>query len=417
MKILWLSHLIPYPPKGGVLQRAHHMVRELAKRNQVDLLAFNQESLIAPMFRSVKDGLDEARKELGSICRYVEFVPIHSTDGPFGQYGLALHSLFTKDPYTIRWLNSRQYGTAVEKLVKSTKYDLVHFDTVSLVRYKRMVGKTPTVLDHHNVESHMMLRRAQNETNALKKWYFKQEGKRLERIEREFCPQFSLNVMCSQIDKNRLHKITPTSRIEVIPNGVDTDFFCPHAVQDHQRSIIFVGTLNWYPNIEAVRFIAFKIWPKLKVEVPGISVDIIGAHPPDDIRSIAAADKRFNVHGFVDDIRSNFEQAAVYVCPIRDGGGTKLKILDALAMQKAIVAHPIACEGIDVTDGKDVAFAEEPDDYVDLIKRLIDDNEARKNLGRNARKLAENHYSYKKIGESMSDLYAEIAGISTHNSV
>jgi len=217
--------------------------------------------------------------------------------------------------------------------------------------------------------------------------------------------------MCSDVDQRRLKEIAPDSRIEVVPNGVDVDYFRPLTGVEQVPALVFVGTLNWYPNIEAVRFIAFELWPLLKKELSGVTVDIIGANPPKDICDVAVSDPDFHVHGFVDDIRGLIDRAAIYVCPIRDGGGTKLKILDALAMQKAIVAHPIACEGIDVTNGENVVFAEEPLEYVNAIRRLLDDPAERQRLGRNARKCAVDRYSYENIGESLSNLYIETAGI------
>ncbi|MDX2503323.1 MAG: glycosyltransferase family 4 protein [Gammaproteobacteria bacterium] len=172
-----------------------------------------------------------------------------------------------------------------------------------------------------------------------------------------------------------------------------------------KNSLIFIGRLNWYPNTAAVRFIAHKIWPALKAVMPGVNIDIIGANPPDDLLMLAGKDSNFQVHGFVNDIHAFLNEAAVYLCPITDGGGTKLKILDALSMNKAIVAHPIACEGIGVTNGKNVMFAESVDEYVAVIKQLFNDKDLRKSIGGEARLLIEEEYSYAKIGKKLSDLY------------
>ena len=172
-------------------------------------------------------------------------------------------------------------------------------------------------------------------------------------------------------------------------------------------SIIFAGTLSWYPNRQAVDFLAREIWPRLKAAAPKSSVDIVGANPPAELLELGRRDPDFRVHGFVDDVRTYLDRASVYVCPITDGGGTKLKILDALAMGKAIVADPIACEGIDVTDGVDVVFASRPEEYVSAIRRLFSDREERMRLGENARRLAEAKYAYSMIGEKLARLVRE----------
>ena len=408
MRILWLSHLIPHPPKGGVLQRAYNMVRELGRYHAVDLLAFQQENLMGPLVKDLAEGEADARSALSQFCDYVEFFSIESNRGPLGDYWLAARSLLTRDPYNMNWLKSKRFAEAIRERLLAVDYDIVHFDTISLAVYLDAIGDVPAVLDHHNIESHMLLRRARNESGILRSWYMRQEGTRLKDIETRLCPRFALNITCSELDSERLNEFCPQAKCEVVPNGVDTSFFVPGEGRSTERSLIFVGTLNWYPNVEAVRFIANEIWPRLRDADSTVSVDIVGAHPPDDIVAVGRADSRFRVHGFVDEMLPMLDAAGVYVCPIRDGGGTKLKILDALSMSKAIIADPIACEGIDVTDGKDVIFASTPDAYVAEILRVLDDQELRARLGGNARKLAQEKYDYAAIGKQLAGLFEEL---------
>jgi glycosyltransferase involved in cell wall biosynthesis len=405
MKILWLSHLIPYPPKGGVLQRSYHLLNQLTKYHDVDLLAFNQKELIGPLFNSVEEGEQEALKHLSAICNKVEFFEIPCDKSPINKKLLAFKSLFTRFPYTLNWLLSEQFSARLKELIYKEKYDFIHFDTISLAPYLSSCNSIPTSLDHHNIESHMLFRRASKETNIVKKLYFFQEGKRLEKYERIYCPKFSFNFTCSDVDTKRLLEISPTSFAHTIPNGVDTTYFTPEPPLEKKNSLLFIGTLNWYPNIEAVEFIAQKIWPQIKRDIPETQVDIIGANPPDSIKRVAQNDKNFYAHGFVDDILPYFKQAKCYVCPIKDGGGTKLKILDALSMGMAIVADPIACEGIDVTDRKDVVFAETPAQYMAAITEILQDQKLRETLQLNARKLAVKMYSFDNIGKELSSLF------------
>jgi len=385
------------------------MLREVAKYHEVDLIAFNQNDLISPLFPSVDQGVNEARKELGSFCNKLEFLQIPQDQSKIGKYTLAFRSIFTSDPYTVNWLKSDEYAKVLQEFIEEGSYDLIHFDTISLIPYFKYAEGVSTVLDHHNIESHMLLRRADNESNTLKKWYYRQEGKRLERQEKNICPRFSLNITCSKVDADRLEVIAPGSKVEEVPNGVDVNYFKPDTNIQQELSLIFVGTLSWYPNIEAVHFIADEIWPLLKNELPDVSIDIIGANPPEDIVKLSRKDPSFRVHGFVEDVRPFMDRALVYICPINDGGGTKLKILDALSMRKAIVAHPIACEGINVTDGRNVLFAEDSAQYISAIKRLIEDADFRNRIGDEARTLAEDEYSYMKIGKKLSELFVGCA--------
>ncbi len=400
LKILWLSHLVPYPPKAGVLLRSYHLVREMARRNELDLLAFVQRNLLAPMYADVDEGLNEAHRSLSEYCREVDFFPLDSDRHARGREILALKALLKRKAYNELWATSGAFRQRIAAAIASTDYDVVHFDTISLMQYADLVPEgCATVLDHHNVESHMLWRRADNEGNPLKKAYFSLEARRVEALEKQWCPAVDLNIVCSDMDGDRLREVAPGSHVVTVPNGVDIGFFDAPAGQPRARRIVFVGTLDWYPNTAAVRIIAHEIWPRLRERDPEIECDIIGGRPPADLVELADRDDRFHVHGFVDDIHPWMDQALCYVCPIQDGGGTKLKILDALAMSKAIIAHPIACEGIAVTNGLDVMFAETPDQYVEAILRLRDDGPLRHGLEQNARRLAVEKYSFHAIGD------------------
>ena len=407
MKILWLSHFIPYPPKGGVLQRGYHLLKQTAKYHEVHLLSFNQKDLISPLFESLQSGINEAETHLQQFCKTVEFLPIPCDESKFKKKFLAIKSLFTKFPYTLNWLESDQFAQRLKEILSETDFDFIHFDTISLAPFKHLCGSTPCSLDHHNIESHMLYRRSDKESNLLKKAYFYQEGKRLERYEKSYCPEFTFNFTCSEIDTERLLEIAPDCHAHTIPNGVDTEYFKPDPSYTKSNRIIFAGTLSWYPNIEAVNFIATEIWPGIKAEQPDICLDIIGANPPENIVNLAKNDTSFNVYGFVDDIRPLLGQAKCYVCPIKDGGGTKLKIIDALSMGMAIVADDIACEGINVTENKNVLFASSPQDYLAAIQLVLEDSSLQNNLEQEARELAVEEYSYDKIGKELSLLFTQ----------
>jgi glycosyltransferase involved in cell wall biosynthesis len=156
--------------------------------------------------------------------------------------------------------------------------------------------------------------------------------------------------------------------------------------------------MNWYPNVDAVKYFLREVWPRLRAEVPAATFDVVGAGAPPTLKELAARSAGVTLHGYVPEIRPLLGRAALYVCPIRDGGGTKLKILDALSMEKCIVAHAVACEGIAVTPEIDVVYAESAGDFVAQIKRLFADPERRRTMGAAARQLAVDKYSFKAIG-------------------
>jgi len=414
MKILWLSHLIPYPPKGGVLQRSYNLIRELSKYHEVSLLAFNQSALLGSMFSSVSAGKKEAKRHLLEFCNDVEFVDIPSEKEPLGKYILALKSLFTRYPYTVNWLASKEMSFLIEKILGNNQFDLIHFDTISLAIYLPHFGDTPKVLDHHNIESHMMLRRAEQEQNLLKKFYYYQEGKKLSSYEKTICKDFDLHITCSELDSERLRSIDSGLNIDEIPNGVDVEYFIPNSENEQGARLVFAGGLNWYPNQDAMLFFAREIWPILKRRCPEIEMDLIGKNPPKELCDLGERDQNYHVHGFVDDVRGYISRASVYVCPIRDGGGTKLKLLDAFSMGKAVVAHPAACEGIDITEDENVFLAENANAFSDKIIDLLGDRNKRRRVGLSARMLVEKSYSFVRIGQKLSSNYELLVKFSSN---
>jgi glycosyltransferase involved in cell wall biosynthesis len=364
-------------------------------------LAFVQRKIIEDLLGDVVEGLNRAREHLSQYCARVQFLPIPSDSSSLRRTWLAACSLTGAHPYTIRWLQSDIAWSVAADWNAAIDFDVVHFDTLSLAPYRKIFRRGAISLDHHNIESEMMLRRARIEGHPLKRLYFWQEGLRLRRYERRVCPDFDLNITCSSLDTQRLERVAPGVTVAEVPNGVDTEYFFPNGNFEYPLNLVFAGNMSWYPNAAAMLFFADRVWPCLKAKVPGVTIDVIGGNPPPRLSALSERDGDFRVHGFVPDVRPYISRAAAYVCPIMDGGGTKLKILDALAMGKAIVAHPIACEGIEVQDGRDVIFARKPDEFVKSIATVLESPELRNQLSLNARSLAVSSYSYSFIGQRL----------------
>ena len=410
MQILWVSQVIPYPPKAGVLIRCFNLLRSVAQTHDVDLVAFVQEPFLKTFFSDVESGLDECRQVLAGFCRTVTFVPIESQQRPLGRARTALEGLFSLDCYTVRWLRSAEATRSIQQLTREHRYDLAHFDTIALAQYRNLLAEVPCTLGHHNIESHMLLRRAELDGNWMRKAYFFQEGLRLRRYEQRVAHDFTAHITCSELDNERLRQVVPGTRALCIPNGVDVQFLTPMGGPTRPNSLIFVGTMNWYPNVEAVLFLLSEIWPLIRAKRPDATLDIVGAGAPAAITESATNSAGVTLHGYVPDFRPLIDSAALYVCPIRDGGGTKLKILDAMAMAKCIVAHPIACEGIDVTDGKDCVFADSAADFATRIDQLMGNGARRAELGAGARELAETQYAFDSIGSQLVKVFEDVAG-------
>jgi len=398
MKILWLSHFLPYPPHGGAKQRSYNLIKEMAKKHSIYLLAINHESFDSQL----------AIHDLRHLCAEVEIIDIPKY--PIYKSYKALSSLLSLEPYAVSWLKNKRFKSSITGIMKRTKIDAVHFDSIDITWCIDAVKNIPKMLNHHNIESQMMYRRAIHEYNFLKKMFFFLEYFKLKNYERFICPKFKYSLTVSMLDKTRLAALCPSIKIEVIPNGVDTDYFKPTPVDPLHHSLIFAGRMGWYPNHDAMVFFFNEIWPILKKEIPDVKIFILGGDLSKFLSGICGKYPDIEITGFVEDVRPYMDKSQVYVCPIRDGGGTKLKILDALAMAKPIVAHPVAIEGIEVSPEKHLLVATTPLEFVIAIKRLFANASLRETLSAEGRKIVLEKYDFKKIGEKLSALYQNMSG-------
>ena len=239
----------------------------------------------------------------------------------------------------------------------------------------------------------------------MKRLYLENEARKLENFERSRCPSVDVNLTVSPLDGEGLREIAPGVCVRVVDNGVDVGFFRPTAApRNGRRGLVFAGGMDWYPNREAMLFFAQKIWPALVEDDPRRTVTIVGREPPPQVLA-ASRDSRVTVTGFVDDVRPYLDRAAIYVCPIRDGGGTRLKILDALAMAKPLVATALAVEGLDLQEGTHYLRAEKPAEFVEKIRRLERDGGLRDRLARAGRQLVESRFSWDAIGSKLEAAY------------
>jgi len=388
--------------------RSYNLIRELCRHHEVDLFAFNQPKLLGAYFKSVEEGLAAAREHLSRFLGdlHIEEMPVEQKR--YGRPLLALRSLFSAHPYTINWLKSPQATEKLKELAASQPYDVIHYDTISLAPYHDCRDARPTVMDHHNVESHMMIRRAGNEKNPLKKLYFLQEGLRLKNYEQRTLKMFDTHITCSDDDRARLLKIDASLNVHTVPNGISLSA-PPVRNPIKPARLLFIGGLDWYPNRDAVAFLLNEIWPLVIARTSSVELHIVGKNPPPTLKAAAAKLPKTFLHGFVDDIESIYNEATLYVCPIRDGGGTKLKILDAMAHAIPVLAHPIACEGIGVTADTNVIFAESATSFADRILELVTADAELTRIGKGGYDLVREKYDFEQIGNELAKLFSNTA--------
>jgi len=399
MKVLFLSQIVPYPPHGGVLQRGYNLVRELGREARVHLLAF-----VHPDVLATEAALRESQAALEKFCETVEYFPLWPKASPVHRIvGLAASALSPR-PFSVLAHRSAAFQRRVSELVASKSFDVIHVDTVALAQFLDRKWSIPTVLTHHNIESQLMDRRAGAESGLLARFYLRQETKKLLAYEAEMSGTFDVNVFVSHTDEQTLMGRVPGLRTAIVPNGVDVEYFTPKQGKD-VPALIYTGGMNMFANRDAVMFFLNEIWPLIRKQVPEVRFFAVGQDPPKELLDLAARDSQVVVTGYVNDVRPLVWDASVYVVPLRVGGGTRLKVLDAMAMGKAMVSTSIGCEGLDVRPDEHLLVADSPAQFALKTVRLLQDPNRRGALGRTARELVERRYSWRTIGGQLLDAY------------
>lgn len=396
MRVLWLSHLVPYPPVSGALQRSFHLLSGVAARHEVTLLAFNQRKLLG-----TEEAVTAARAALEAICRRVVVHPIPADRSRLARARLVGRALLSSSPYVARWLDLSAYRADLLAAVRREAFDLVHVDTVGLAPHARIAGDLPVALNHHNVESHMMARRAEREASPLARAFFRREAAKLRRLEQAHAGCAGINLVVSELDRSRLLAAAPGATVTVCPNGTDPVYFRPGGTGPEEGHLLFLGGMSWYPNLNGVRYFVREVWPRLVRRAARAKLTVVGADPPDDLRRLAATDPRIRLTGQVADVRPYFDRADIFVCPILDGGGTRVKVLDAMAMAKPIVSTTLGCEGLDLAPERDYLAADTPEAFVEQICRLIDDSRLRAAMGERGRRVVLEQYAWARIVERL----------------
>ena len=409
MRILWLGHNLAYPPKGGPLQRNYNLLREAAKQHEVHALVFDQ-----PASRPLGVTPEDCVEALKKFCASVDWVPLSQDPIGIGRYWRAFSGMVTGEPYEFRWLRSKDMMERVQRLATRLRFDVVHADTLGLAPYVSFFPDAGTVLNHHDIESALVQRRACSERNTVWRAFWAREAIHLLAAERRWCPSFHVNMVVSDDEGQLVKPSCGESNICVVPNGVDVGYFTPRPDPGGNR-LLFCGRLDQLANRGAITYFFKSIWPVLAGKVQELEIDVVGKNPPTWLVELSQCDPRVRVPGFVDDIRPYFQKATVFVCPITEGGGTRLKILDALAMGMPVLATTFAASGLSLHDGQHLLIADTPGTFVERTMQLLSDSPLRLRLARGAIDVVRRTYSWDTIGHSLVSAYEEAIYKSKNN--
>jgi sugar transferase (PEP-CTERM/EpsH1 system associated) len=401
MRILWLKSDLLLPlDKGGKL-RTWHLMRHLARRHEISYVAF------APPDepREHVDGMRE-------VARSVHVVP--RSEPPKRSlrfYADAARHLADPLPYAAGKYRSRAFTRQVQTLLGEREFDLIVCDFLIPAVNLPSQLPCPAVLFTHNVEAEIWRRHIETRTDPIRRFLFGVQHRRMLRFEGRTLARFDGVLAVSEADRDTLDRLYPDAArppIQVIPTGVDTEFFAPTTSSAKSRSLVFTGSMDWLPNEDAMVFFCRDVLPRIRAAEPDVRLSIVGRAPTPAVARLAH-DSAITVTGRVDDVRPYMANAAVYVVPLRIGGGTRLKIFEAMAMGKAVVSTAVGAEGLPVIDGQHLVLADEPQRFADGVVRLLRDIDRRRSLEAAARALVVERYDWSAVAGELERALAWFA--------
>jgi glycosyltransferase involved in cell wall biosynthesis len=389
--------MTPFPPDGGAEIRSYHLMRLLAEHYEVTALCLWRAGDSATGAAARISGLNEIPG-----VKAIGFPRVHGVARSVLSHA---RSLATSRVYTTYTVYSPTYRAELERLLAANQFDIIHVDSLDLAAYLPLLPLERVVCGHHNIESSLLRRRASAERSRIRRGYIRYQAKLMEVAERRWCPVVALNVMVSSADAHTMERLAPGSQTVVVPNGVDTSTYVP--AQSERHGLVFVGGTSWFPNRDALSYFAFEILPRIRerMDVPVVWV----GHADRASRAIAQR-AGITMTGFVSDIRPYVHASACFIVPLRVGGGTRLKILDAWAMGSAVVSTSIGCEGLDAVDGLNIQIRDDPEGFATAVAEVLDDPTLRETLGQSGRRTAEVTYSWDVIGRDMIPRYTRVNG-------
>ena len=410
MRILWLKSDLLLPlDKGGKL-RTWHLMRHLARSHEITYLAFAEPG--TP--RANIGGMSEVAARVETITR---------SDPPKGSlrfFADAAAHLVDPLPYAVGKYRSRAYRAKLAQLLREERFNLLVCDFLFPAVNLPSRLPCPAVMFTHNVESEIWRRHADTQTAPLQRLLYGAQYRRMLRYEGRALARFDGILAVSDADAHTFARLYPdamTRPVHVVQTGVDTEYFSPNA---NPRSavpppqLVFTGSMDWLPNEDAMIFFAREILPLVRAEAPDVRLAIVGRAPTPAVQKLAD-DPAITVTGRVDDVRPYMEAATAYVVPLRIGGGTRLKIFEAMAMGKAVVSTTVGAEGLPLESGRHVLVADEPHTFARAVVRLIRDEERRLELGRAARTLVVERYDWSSVSGALEAALNTIADCGMRN--
>lgn len=395
MKILYLSAWFPYPPDNGARIRAYYLMKSLAEKHDVYLISLLQD-----------DSDPVNADKLSSVCKVVS---LHRSNWFRGGSLKSFLGYFSRVPRSVVETFNLEVIRSVREAIDTINPNVIIASSLGVAAYIPHDVNIATVLDEHNCEFGILKRSVETASGCIRRFRAELTWKKAMQWEKSICRRFDAVTIVSERDKQMLLKACPSlSAVHVVPNGVDTELYSHVKYNPRPAILIYNGALTYGANLDAIRFYISEIYPILRKTIPAVKLVVTGRTSGVDLTGIADC-SGIELTGYVEDIRTVLESSAACIIPLRQGGGTRLKILEAMAAGVPVVSTSIGAEGIEAVPGKHLLIADEPFEFANVVGQVLGDDSLNRNLRTAARDLVEEKYSWKKISVLFSDIIESVA--------
>lgn len=395
LRVLVVDEEIPYPPDAGKRIRTWNLLRRLACRHSVHLLCYGQES----------DPSVGALKSAGIAVHLVR--SSQDREGP-ALYARLFINLFSPYPFSVTKHYSSRYQKAYDELIKGSHWDLIQCEWTPYARFVMRSKNVPIVIVAHNVESQIWLRRALHGRNFAQKIFFRLQAWKMDSFERRAMENAHAVTAVTELDAQVMRQWANES-VTVVPNGVDLKSYNEAYELERENEILSVASLDWFPNVDAIEYFVNEILPLVQRNHPTAVLRVVGRRPAGSLKERLSKVPGVDFVGEVADVRPYLDRASVIVVPLRIGGGSRLKILEALAAGKAVVSTSIGAEGLGLTSGREMRIADSSDDFASQVSELLASKETRRRLGAAGRKRVVEQYGWDGISRVLEGVWQKVA--------
>ena len=415
MKVLIITAFLPYPLNNGGRVRQYHMLKRLAQNynHEIVLVSFIQsmdELVYLPILQSFCTRIETVLRKKSMFSAQ----SISRFNFRKKQFLNLLNCIFVNEPLGVLQFLSGKMQAKIKAVMSEQVFDIVQIEFTQMASYVPQDSKIPTVLIEHDVDFIRQLRNFRNTSRPIPKFESFFEWLKTKKYEIEMCQKYKKVIVMSSVDKEVLLAEDKNLDISVVGNGVDTAYFKPMDMEYDNRTLVFLGSPSHGPNLDGLRYFCKEIYPKVRARLPNIRLAVLGEGW---IAAFAefCCDKGITLKGYVEDLRPYLAHCAALIVPLRVGSGTRLKILEALAMGCPVVSTSVGCEGLEVTNEKDILIADKPAEFACRIVDVTTDTRLRQRISKNARRLAETEYSWDKIVVLQDQVYREMVEMGDYN--